>query len=86
MNDRTLISIHADMLRSRMEKISARLRDMADAVDRHAADIDRVPTPGRASYGSVVASVQHEVLWGVANLSLDGLTSAAADAHRSDEG
>lgn len=67
----------AGHLRDRIQGVAARLRDLAERVDRFADDVSRVGGPGRSSYANVAAEVQHEVLWGLANLSLDGLTQAA---------
>jgi hypothetical protein len=53
---------------------------LADEVERESKTFDRVGQPGRPSYADVARNVQHAVLWGLANLSLDGLTDAAQDA------
>jgi hypothetical protein len=72
---------------SRMQTVAARLRDLAADVERYAERIENVPTaPVRSNvyvpYAEIVESAQSKVLWGVANLSLDGLTSDAAMADR----
>ncbi len=80
MSDRSLAQIHAEMMKHRVQSISARLRDLADEVDRHAQNIDKVPAPGSATYGTIASRVAHTVLWGVANLHMDGLATDATDA------
>jgi hypothetical protein len=77
---RTFEEVAADQLRGRIEKVAARLRDLADEVERESRTFDRIGQRGRPSYAMVARNVQHAVLWGLANLSLDGLTDAAYDA------
>jgi hypothetical protein len=77
---RTYEEFATDQLRGRIEKVAARLRDLAVEVDRESRTFDRVGQPGRPSYATVARNVQHAVLRGLANLSLDGLTDAAHDA------
>lgn len=67
-------------LADRIGEIANQLRDLASNVDRYALDIEAVPTPGRSSYASIVSNVQHDVLWGLANLHLDNLARTAAEA------
>lgn len=57
-----------------LEKISKGLRDMADAIDRAAAEKSR-------SLDRISINTVHEVTWGVANLNLDGLMSTVSDWH-----
>lgn len=69
-----------DLLADQVERIATRLHELADEVSRLHADIERVPAAGRPNFALVACDVQHEVLWRVANLSLDVLTRLAADA------
>jgi hypothetical protein len=75
-----LEKMHADRVRSRMREISARLRDLADEVDRQAEWLDRIGEVNDRTYVTAIAGVQREVLWGFANLNLDNLTACAGDA------
>lgn len=68
------------MIQRRLTDITRRLRDMADEVERAQSRLNRVPAPGVPTYATVVSNVQHSVLWGLANLSIDGLTTLAAEA------
>lgn len=74
--------IHAESAHNRFERntaaIVARLRDIADQAERDA--VVRPVTHGAPPHSWAAQQVQHSVLWGVANLSLDGLTNAAAEA------
>ncbi len=81
MPDRSLTDIHATQLRRRVATVAASLRRLADTIEREAAHLP--DTPGATvSFASVVASIQHEVSWGVANLNLSSLTCDAAEADR----
>lgn len=77
-----LESVYRTMLAQRIAKVAAGLRDAADAVARYGAELDRVPSLSIASYTAVAAKVQHETLWMLSNLNLDGLTGLA---HEIDE-
>ena len=68
------------LLRERIAAIAARLRGLADDVDRHVSNVDRVGQPGRTSYAQVAQLAQLGVLSGVASMSLGALTTAAYDA------
>jgi hypothetical protein len=69
----------ASHFKNRIERVVANLRRMADAVEREGQRV----TDGPSAYANVASSIQHTVLWGLANLHLDALTNAAANA---DEG
>ncbi len=56
------------------------LHRLADDIERIAADFRRVGQPGVTSYASVAARIQRAVAWGLANASLDRLTSDAVQA------
>lgn len=64
-------------LRRNIVAMAERLRKLADEVERETGAFDRVGSQGRPDYASVAVNVQHTVLWGVANLSLDKLTESA---------
>lgn len=72
-NARTLEGLAADQLISRINTVADRLRSLSDTVRQQ----QRAPM---RAYADLAAAVQHEVLWGLANLNLDGLTNAAAEA------
>lgn len=78
--DRSIEQIHADFMFSRAVEIASRLRGMAEEIDRHANDIKLIGTPGHPMYGSIASRVQHALLWGLANLSADALTTDASEA------
>jgi hypothetical protein len=63
-----------------IHRLAADLRGLAHTVELSALSVARVGAPGIPSYARVAARVQHDVLWGLANLSLDRLTAAAYDA------
>jgi hypothetical protein len=60
--------------------VVAALRDLADSVEQEAERSARVGMPGVPNYATVAHNVQHVVLWGLANLSLAGLTTIAYEA------
>lgn len=82
--ERVALPTEAEMnvaaLRRRMQAVSRRLEDLSVSVRHRIDSLDRVPSPGVPNYATVAATVQREVLWGLANLSIDALTSPAADA------
>jgi hypothetical protein len=80
--DRAIEKSYAGRLASRLNAIAGRLRELAEWVEREATRLDAVPAPGRATYASVIGQVQHELIWGFANLSLADLTG---DAQQADE-
>lgn len=59
-------------------KIAADLRSIANQVERDAEV--RETFHGAPPHSWAAQQVQHAVLWGLANLNLDGLTNAAAEA------
>lgn len=76
----------ADYLAKRSADFAASLRSRAASLRETAATLDRLANaatalPGGSSrYGShaeVATKAQHEVLWSLANLNLENLTSAA---------
>lgn len=79
---RTLTDVHRQQLRRRLIAAAYRLRTLAEAVDREAHRLAEVPRPGATSFVAVVANVQHEVTWAIANLSLPDLARDAAEADR----
>lgn len=67
--------VMAANLRRDLTQVGDRLRRMADTIERIAAEADAPDRSG--SYADLASRVQHEVLWGVANLALDRLTREA---------
>lgn len=60
-----------------IDRIAQQLRDLADKVETR-----RVTDPiGMRGYGYQATQVIHDIQWGVANLPLDTLLSAAHDVH-----
>lgn len=72
--------LQREAFESGIRRRADRLRKMAEDLDRIADRVGDVPTPGTKSYATLAGSAQHTVLWGLANLSLDSLTSDAYDA------
>lgn len=65
---------HEDMQHA-MGAVSARMRRIADEIDRAANTLDRSP-----SYGQAARDVVAAVTWGVANSNLDQVARSAAEA------
>lgn len=87
MSEDTKVRVRSDVedmylksLDRHLGNIVQQLHELADDVARHRTDLGRVPAPGLPMYAGVVGRVQHQVLWGLANLSLDGLAEIAANA------
>jgi hypothetical protein len=74
--------VYAQTLHGHLRAVAERLRRMADAVGRSAEDVAEVGTSRAPTYATIVYNVQHEVLWGLANLNLDNLVSDASEADR----
>ncbi len=67
--------------------IAKRLRDIADEVERESAVREGTfDNDGKPDFMWSAQQIVHTVMWGVANLSLDGLVSAARDAHNAVRG
>ncbi len=59
-----------------------RLRDIADEVERESAVREGTfDNDGRLDFMWSAQQITHTIMWGVANLNLDGLISAGHDAH-----
>lgn len=89
MQNESIAEIYAKQLAGRVDSVAARLRRLAEDAERAANAVRQVPdqaipttlpTVGRASFTGVVADLQHEILWGLANLNLDNLIRDAAEA------
>lgn len=79
--ERTVEQIQADFLAHTVTSIAEKLRRLADGAERQAGQFAKVGESGhRASYASIAAEVQHDVLWGFVNLNLDRLVLEASDA------
>lgn len=63
--------------------IATRLRRMADEIEREGQPTRNFTNGSdrRPDYVQAASEVIHTVTWGVANLSLDGLVTTAADVH-----
>ena len=82
-NEETLKSAEqygAQFLEGNIRAVAARLRRMADEVDRCADTVGRVGQPGAPTYGSVASDVHHTLAWGFANLNTDQVIRRASDA------
>lgn len=67
------------ILASQLSSVAYRLRSLADQFDRFAADVPKLGSAGHACATDVAARAVHELAWGLANGSLDGIVRAAAD-------
>lgn len=76
---RTDLDICKSMLRRALESKAIRLQQLADELKALEREIDRTPDLGRRSFSRIAGSAIHAVAWGVANLHLDDLVSAAKD-------
>jgi hypothetical protein len=76
----TVEAMCADMLRSRVDTVIARLADLAATVERRRDEIALTGGPGRQHYANVAADIVHDVNTTLMNLNLGGLVTAAADA------
>lgn len=78
--------VHRDMARERIQVTAAKLRRLADEIDRYADNFEEQADKGLT--GNVASAIVHEVMWGVANLELDMLVTAQnriADARATDD-
>lgn len=64
----------------RIRTAAAGLRDLADKFDRCADELDKVPTPGRATHVNVAVAVCHEHATWLANARLEDAIRYAAEA------
>lgn len=79
----TVTEMNVAKLDRRLDAIAEQLNRMAAEVRQHRARLTKVPAPGLTDYAGIAAEVQHVVLWGLANLAVDGLTRPAAEADAS---
>ena len=70
----------AQQLTRRAARMAADLRRLAERVEQEASQADRVPSPGLASYASIAANIQHQIMNALPNLQLNALTTLAQDA------
>lgn len=85
--DMTNEQYEAKFLREAIASRIRRLRDVADRIEDAAYQaLDRAEG-GKGTYSSVSEVFSKEVSWGVANLSIEGLTytAARADVYRAEE-
>lgn len=75
----------AEILANRIARVAADLRVLADRCESYARQTTSTDQPP-ASFANIASGVQHQLLWGVANLAMDSLVQAAydADAARAD--
>jgi hypothetical protein len=76
----TIEEFRAKALRDSAAATAAGLRRIANEVEQEAGKLDRIGSPGYATYGSVAESMLHAVMWGMANLRLERLARDATDA------
>lgn len=70
----------------RLLAVNARtLQQLADVFNRTADKLDRVPSPGRATYVSVAVQVIHEHAMWLANAHMEAIVEYAAAADRARE-
>lgn len=64
-----------------VDRVVARLRDMADTIDRQGHDVADSPGPsGCPPFSNAAQRIMHEIAWGTANAGLDHVVSVAATA------
>lgn len=87
--DWTVGDLHADQLASRIDRIAARLRSLAEAADRAAERARNLDTPSRIAHPAtgIAEGLASEITWGIANAGIPLLfeTAAAADEHYAKE-
>lgn len=71
---------HSRFFVKQLEGIAARLRDVADQVEREATLRETPYIDGTPKHAIAAEQVIHAVTWGVANLNLSGLVHDAAQA------
>lgn len=80
-NERTVEEFCAQQLARRAHGIAARLRDLAESVEREATrGVANIGKPGWVSYASVAGAIQHEIATTLFNLHVEELTTDAYDA------
>jgi hypothetical protein len=74
----------ANRMREQVARRVAALRDLADEIERHAKfDLEQVEqgallaTGVPRTHSDVVARALHDVMWGMANLSMDSMLTSA---------
>lgn len=70
----------AKFMKTSIGNVAARLRKMADEVERLGQDVDRVGRPGFPNYGTVASNVVSEIRNGMANVHTENVVRDAADA------
>jgi hypothetical protein len=80
--DGMLRELYTDQLATRIAGIAARLRSLADEIDREAERVHRVSSVRAASASNIAHDVVHTLTWGFANLHMGSLVQAAADFDR----
>jgi hypothetical protein len=73
-----LRALYTGQLAHRIQAISARLRVLADDIEREAVRVGQTPSTG----AEIAHDVVHALTWGFANLSQAGVISAAAEYDR----
>jgi hypothetical protein len=76
----TVEGFHAEQLRRDIERIVARLEQLAVEVQLATRGIDKMGKPGWGNYARVASNVHHTLAWGFANLNADSVITDAADA------
>lgn len=74
----TVEEFHADQLRRRIEKVAARLRDLAEDVER---EVRNTVNP-RSSYAWAAHNVTNEIMGALMNMQLGALALDAAEADK----
>lgn len=71
---------NAKFTKDAIRNAAARLRRMAEDVERLTISVDKVGNPGFASYGQVAAEVVSEVRNGLFNLHVENVVTYASQA------
>jgi hypothetical protein len=66
----------------RVESVAGGLEEVAATIRRQAGRAASIPTEGTPDVATLAASIVHSVMWGLANASVDGIVSAAAEVDR----
>ncbi len=81
---RTLRTIEIKRFNDQVARISYRLREMADEVERET----RVTLPSTVyrgtEYGAAAHSIVHAIMWGMANLNLDSIVLLGSEVDTAD--
>jgi hypothetical protein len=76
----TASRLEAEDLAQRIERAAAMLRDTAQRLDQHAADLRRPPRDSSIPASTIAHGAVHDVITALANLQLPAISRSAATA------